>query len=132
MSVDRDMLDYYSARAAEYEKVYDKPERQHDVATLRESIPAFFTRRRVLEVACGTGYWTRLIAREASSITGTDLSEAVLQLARARQPADHAATFAVGDAFHLTGVPGTYDAAFVGFWWSHVLRGDVLPFLLGL
>jgi demethylmenaquinone methyltransferase/2-methoxy-6-polyprenyl-1,4-benzoquinol methylase len=132
MSADTQMLAYYSARAAEYEKVYEKPERRHDVAVLRDTIPSYFAGRDVLEVACGTGYWTRLIAREASSVTGADLSTAVLDLARSRQPAEHPATFVVADAFDLAAVPGTFDAAFVGFWWSHVLRRDLPRFLRGL
>jgi ubiquinone/menaquinone biosynthesis C-methylase UbiE len=126
------LLAYYSARAAEYEKVYDKPERQHEVAVLRESIPRYFAGRNVLEVACGTGYWTRLIAREAATVTATDLSEAVLALARQRQPASHPVQFRVADALDLGTLAGTFDAAFVGFWWSHVLKRDLAPFLAGL
>ena len=61
-----DLLTYYAARAAEYENVYAKPERQSDLARLRETVPAYFVGRRVLEVACGTGYWTRLIAPHAT------------------------------------------------------------------
>lgn len=50
------LLEYYRRRAAEYEKVYDKPERQADLRRLRAVVPAYFSQRRVLEVACGTGY----------------------------------------------------------------------------
>ena len=50
-----DLLGYYAARAAEYEKVYDKPERRDDLERLHEIVPAYFDGRRVLEVACGTG-----------------------------------------------------------------------------
>jgi hypothetical protein len=42
------------------------------------------------------------------------------------------AHFVVGDAFALDRVDGQFDAAFVGFWWSHLLREDVRRFLLGL
>jgi demethylmenaquinone methyltransferase/2-methoxy-6-polyprenyl-1,4-benzoquinol methylase len=59
---------YYARRAAEYEKIYDKPERQTDLARLRSEIPAMFTGERVLEIACGTGYWTPLIAAQAESV----------------------------------------------------------------
>ena len=62
---------YYAARAREYERIYHKPERQADLARLREAVPAPFTNRTVLEVACGTGYWTQHMARTARSICAT-------------------------------------------------------------
>ena len=48
------------------------------------------------------------------------------------QPAATPATFVIGDVFALDHVAGTFDAAFVGFWWSHVLRQDLSRFLIGL
>ena len=127
------LLDYYRARAAEYEKVYDKPERQADLRRLHEIVPAFLAGRRVLEVACGTGYWTRLIAPRARSVIAVDLAPEVLELARARQrPLAGAVDFRLGDAFALDGVDGDVDAAFAGFWWSHLQHDDVGRFLRGL
>ncbi|MDB5865909.1 MAG: hypothetical protein JWO70_3715, partial [Betaproteobacteria bacterium] len=49
---DRQLSAYYAARAGEYERVYDKPERQADLARLRDLIPGYFVDRRVLEIAC--------------------------------------------------------------------------------
>jgi len=132
VQADQDILSYYNARANEYEKVYAKPERQDDLRQLHRIVPACLAGRRVLEVACGTGYWTRLIAAEAASVTGCDLADDVLAVARAQQPANTRAAFTRGDAFDLTGIAGEFDAAFVGFWWSHVLRVDLRRFLDGL
>jgi demethylmenaquinone methyltransferase/2-methoxy-6-polyprenyl-1,4-benzoquinol methylase len=126
------LVDYYSARASEYEEVYDKPERQSDLRLLDEVIPAFFSQRHVLEVACGTGYWTRRIATRSASILGCDLSEEVLRLAAERQPSATETSFVVADAFALESISGDFDAAFVGFWWSHVLKEDLQRFLRGL
>src|SRR5687768_2207006 len=100
-TIDTDLVTYYSARAAEYEKVYDKPERQEDLRRLHEIVPAHFAGRHVLEVACGTGYWTRLIAPRAGSVTACDFSPEVLELARARQPAADRVAFVTADAFAL-------------------------------
>jgi hypothetical protein len=36
------METYYAKRAAEYEKIYHKPERQADLARLRDDLPALF------------------------------------------------------------------------------------------
>jgi hypothetical protein len=54
------LTDYYRDRAAVYDAVYAKPERQADLSTLREVLPPLVAGRRVLEIAAGTGYWTDL------------------------------------------------------------------------
>ena len=41
---------YYSKRAREYEQVYEKPERQRELAWLRSRIPRLYRGRTVLEV----------------------------------------------------------------------------------
>ena len=59
MNETTDLAAYYAARAAEYERVYAKPERQTDLSRLRAAVAEFARGRRVLEVACGTGYHVR-------------------------------------------------------------------------
>ena len=56
-NVERTMPRYYAQRAAEYERVFDKPHRQADIATLKAWLRDQFAGRRVLEVATGTGFW---------------------------------------------------------------------------
>jgi hypothetical protein len=53
---------YYAARAAEYDRVYEKPERRNALTALRDWLPPRVAGHRLLEVACGTGYWTQLVA----------------------------------------------------------------------
>ena len=64
-AVQHDMRAYYAQRAAYYERVYFKPERQADLRAIEAALPAHFAQRRVLEVACGTGWWTPHGARVA-------------------------------------------------------------------
>jgi demethylmenaquinone methyltransferase/2-methoxy-6-polyprenyl-1,4-benzoquinol methylase len=123
---------YYSRRAAEYERIYDKPERQHELEWLRHRIPEIFRGRDVLEVACGTGYWTQFIAREARHVHACDINDAVLDIAREKPIAAGRATFARADAITLEGVPSGCDAAFAGFWWSHVKKDDLAKFVANL
>src|SRR2546423_15602649 len=52
------MRDYYARRATYYERVYLKPERQRDLRTMEAWLASMFVGRRVLEVACGTGWGT--------------------------------------------------------------------------
>src|SRR6202043_371464 len=68
------LAEYYQQRAAEYDAVYAKPERQQDLAQLKELLPPLVAGRHVLEIAAGTGYWTQVIAPAAASITATDLN----------------------------------------------------------
>ncbi|HEY9230017.1 MAG TPA: class I SAM-dependent methyltransferase [Gemmatimonadaceae bacterium] len=129
---DPELVAYYKARAAEYERVYEKPERQADLRRLHEIIPPLFEGRRVLELACGTGYWTRRIVPHVASLTGVDAAPETLLVARANQPAQDNVTLRVGDVYDLAKIPGEFDAAFAGFWWSHVRRRDLARFLGGL
>ncbi len=77
-----DLIDYYTRRALEYERIYHKPERQEDLGTLRLLVAEQLADREVLEIACGTGYWTEVIAPAARSVVATDASEAVMDVAR--------------------------------------------------
>jgi ubiquinone/menaquinone biosynthesis C-methylase UbiE len=125
------LTDYYRDRAAVYDAVYAKPERQADLSTLREILPPLVAGRRVLEIAAGTGYWTAPLSGSAAAITATDINASTLDVARARSYSCRV-TFEVADAYALDEVPGEFDAAFVGFFWSHVLRADLPRFLTGL
>jgi demethylmenaquinone methyltransferase/2-methoxy-6-polyprenyl-1,4-benzoquinol methylase len=123
---------YYARRAGEYERVYDKPERQHELAWLRERVPQLFRGRTVLEVACGTGYWTQHIARTAKRVYACDINEPVLEIAREKPIAPGRATFFKADAVALDGVPSGCNAAFAGFWWSHVKKSELQLFVKNL
>lgn len=128
----KDVLDYYAKRAAEYERVYQKPERQADLALLRRFVAARMAGRQVLEIACGTGYWTEVYAPFARSVTATDLNEEVLDFARRKILPERRARFARADAFAPDTIPGEFDAAFAGFWWSHIAKQRLGGFLAGL
>ena len=131
MTDETTLRSYYAARASEYDRIYDKPERQGDLQRLREWLPSLFAGRRVLEVACGTGYWTQFIATTASRIVALDASPETLAIAKQRTAAPHV-EFVVGDAYDLPGTPKAFDAAFAGFWFSHVPRERQREFLEGL
>lgn len=123
---------YYSKRAREYEQVYEKPERQRELAWLRNRIPELFRGRTVLEVACGTGYWTQYIAPAAKRVYAGDINESVLDIAREKPIPPGKATFFKADAVTLEGVPPGCNAAFAGFWWSHVKKSGIAQFTANL
>ena len=106
---------YYQARAHEYDAVYEKPERQADLAWLRAWLAPVLDGRRVLEVATGTGYWTAVYASRALSVLATDVSTETLNVARARRAWPATVQFSQADAFGPASVAGAFDAVFAGF-----------------
>jgi demethylmenaquinone methyltransferase/2-methoxy-6-polyprenyl-1,4-benzoquinol methylase len=126
------MEHYYSKRAAEYEQIYQKPERQHELEWLRGRIPELLAGRTVLEVACGTGYWTQFIARKARRVYACDINESVLEIAADKPIAKDRVHFFKADAVSLEGVPSGCNAGFAGFWWSHVKKSGIEQFVTNL
>lgn len=122
------MADYYQARAPEFESVYDKPERQADLARLRSWLADEARGATLLEVACGTGYWTAIAAATAKAIVAIDFNAAPLQMARSKGLGPHV-TFAQADAFTLPDYGLAFDAGMAHFWWSHVSVADQQRFL---
>jgi demethylmenaquinone methyltransferase/2-methoxy-6-polyprenyl-1,4-benzoquinol methylase len=127
-----DVLAYYSARAEEYDKGnHHYPEREPEVDYLEQWIPTFFTGKRVLEIACGTGHWTECIAPVAQAVIATDASPNMLAVAR-RQCREPVVQFALADAYDLNENLGFFQAALAGFWYSHVPKSRVGDFLHSL
>jgi len=123
------LQDYYARRAHQYERIYGKPERQADLAGLRESIPAIFDGRDVLEIACGTGYWTQFVATRAASVLATDVNEEVLELARLKPFPRGNVEFACADIYSREDLSRQFDAGLGAFWWSHVPRQGQADFI---
>jgi len=113
------MITYYAHRAAEYERVYTIPRWQEDLEHIRARIRAVFTGRRVFEVACGTGYWTRYAAERARAVHATDVNDDTLALARAKTYAAPL-SFERRDAYLPATEPARFDGGLAAFWLSHV------------
>ena len=126
------LAEYYRQRAAEYDQVYDKPERQADLARLREILPPLVAGKRVLEVAAGTGYWTQYLATTAASVLATDLNAETIAIAAERAYGPAKVSLRTADAYQLAAVPGEFDLVFCGFFWSHIARADISRFLRGV
>ncbi|MGQ0528698.1 MAG: methyltransferase domain-containing protein, partial [Panacagrimonas sp.] len=114
------MLDYYAQRAGEYEQIYGKPERQADLNVLRSHLIEQVRGQRVLELACGTAYWTEVMSQSAEFVLATDLSPEVLEVAMAKNLPPTTVAFAQADAWNVPRFAGEFSLAFAGFWWSHV------------
>jgi SAM-dependent methyltransferase len=123
---------FYAKTASNHDRIYDRPERQDDLAEMREHVTEALRGHTVLELACGTGYWTRLIAEVADKVVATDINPEMIAMATLRKmPADKV-ELRVADAYDLPDDLGEFTAVFVGFWWSHVKREEYVKFLAKL
>jgi SAM-dependent methyltransferase len=130
------MVDYYHRRAAEYEAIYRRPDpaRAAELEALGAAMRRTLAGRRVLEVACGTGFWTERVAAVARSVVAVDAAPGVLEIARARGLPAGRVRFVEGDAYRLDRVATgeTVDAGLAAFFVSHVPRARLGVFLDGL
>lgn len=120
---------YYERRAAEYDRIYDLPRWQDDLATLGDMAATFAAARRVLEVACGTGYWTERLARTAVRVWGVDVNGSTLAVARTRAWGPAPVTLVQADVYRALPLAPRFDAGFAGLWLSHVDRARMTAFL---
>lgn len=129
----RRMQEYYNQRAREYEAVYhrDDPVRQKELTEIGDTIEEAMRGRRVLEVACGTGYWTHYAAKNAEHITAVDAAPEMLEIARSKNLPQEKVDFQLGDAYGLDRIDGHFDAGLTMFWLSHVPRARLQEFLRG-
>jgi len=131
VSIVEEMQVYYGRRAAVYDQSmgYTDPSvfaRLEPVVTaLRNGVAG----RNVLELACGPGFWTQLVADTASRVTAFDYNASTIAEAR-RKPIDWGrVTLIVGDAYALPFTSRAFDAAVATDWLAHVPRSRLSPFL---
>ena len=119
---------YYRERAPEYDDWWfrrasyalDAEEAARwfaDVRQLEAALESFGPRGDVLELAAGTGIWTRQLLRHADRVTAVDAVGEVLELNRARTGG--AADYVLADVFDWE-PSRQFDVCFFGFWHSHV------------
>lgn len=123
---------YFALCAPTYDSIYDKEERQDDLDELHERVAEILSGHKVLELACGTGYWTETIAETAASVHATDINEAMLEQARARGLDPETVRFSQLDALNLPDCRGQYTACFAAGWWSRVRREEQDRYLVQL
>ncbi|RKX25458.1 MAG: hypothetical protein DRP45_05860 [Candidatus Zixiibacteriota bacterium] len=116
----RELQEYYRARAPEYEQIYyrDNPQRRAEIDEQAGLLRDLVKGKDVLELACGTGYWTKIMSETASSIMAVDSAPEMLVEARKktyRVPVE----FAEADMFTESFGSDKYDIVALGFWFSH-------------
>ena len=125
---------YYAFR----DDVYDEAARYlgKGPEELRQPVKAryreLFKDRNVLEVACGSGYWTRVLGEAAASVLAVDINSEIIKRAVERCRDLPGVRFQIADAFSLEGVAGSYDGAVAIWWYSHIPKRRIHYFLTAL
>ena len=135
-----EQAEYYRARAAEYDDWWRRVGRydrgseatgrwRAEVAQVEAALEQAALTGDVLELACGTGWWTERLARTARTLTCVDASSETIEANCARlHDADlPLPRYEVADLFAWT-AGSTYDAVFFSFWLSHVPHEKFAPF----
>jgi len=136
--LDREMRDYYAARAPEYDDWYLRRGRYsrgpaRDLAWHAEldQVTAWLDRvpfaGELVELAAGTGWWSPLLAQKGE-LSMYDANPGPLEIARERLVAHHLrAHHHVRDAWAAP--DREVDGLFLGFWLSHVPETRLSGFL---
>jgi demethylmenaquinone methyltransferase/2-methoxy-6-polyprenyl-1,4-benzoquinol methylase len=120
---------YYRERAGEYDDWWFRRGRYDhgleinarwfaDAAELQSVLDRVESTGAILELACGTGLWTRRLVANADSVTAVDGSPEMLELCSARVN-DPRASYVQANLFEWE-PEQAYDVCFFGFWLSHV------------
>jgi len=125
-------IDYYRARAGEYDEWWFRTGRydrgaewnarwREDADQVQSTLEHWLDARRpqtALELACGTGLFTRHLAPKIGRLTAVDASPEVLAINRGRVNAGNV-EYVQADLFAWR-PQERYDIVFFSFWLSHV------------
>ncbi len=131
-------IEYYRARAAEYDEWWYRQGRYDRGADLnktwfeesqqvRDALHALPQCDHVLELASGTGIWTQELIKIGKQVTALDASAEVIAINQAKLQSDKV-TYIQADLFEWE-ADKQYDMIFFSFWLSHVPPEKLKPFL---
>jgi len=136
---DRDLINemkiYYEGRAPLHDRYMDYSDnRQMEelLGPIIKSVIPHIKGREVLEIACGTGNWTEVLAGRAESVLAIDSSSTALEIAGRKLTQFNNVTLQNADAYLLDDISGPFDIAFSSDWWSHMPVSSINRFLENL
>ena len=125
------VAEYYDNASADYceEQLEDLDEAHEQIATLLAG-------HRILELGCGTGGWTEVLAETAESVLAIDASAAMLEQARNHGEQLANVEYRQADALDLPADLGAggekFSAVFMAGLWAHLTRDQQDRLLAGL
>ena len=122
-------IEYYRARAAEYDEWvfrkgrYDRGEEHRkqwfaELDEVQRALAASNPGDDILELACGTGIWTKHLVADAKKVVAVDVSFEMLEINHHRV-ADNRVIYIEADLFSWKPIE-SFDYIFFGFWLSHI------------
>lgn len=129
-STDTNLQKYYAKRAQEYDAIYNRniPIRIKEQDFIGKEIKKLFKKRYVLELACGTGYWTKYLVGSAKKVLATDINQEMLEIASQRI-SDESMQFLIGDAYMPPISVPQFTGAMAHCWFSHIPKKRITEFL---
>lgn len=129
-----EMQAYYSRRAPIYDSSmgYDDPKYVASLAPVISFVQEQLRHRRVLEVACGPGFWTEHLIRAGCEVVASDYNESMIREAQTRGFRAEAVQFVVADAYAFPFRGEAFRGAFACDWLAHVPKDRMGGFLAGL
>jgi len=115
---------YYASSTQAADAALSRAERANDLSKVRERIAQLVRGKSVLELACGTGYWTEVIAATAERVLATDILDEMIERAQRRRLPEGRVSFRRVDGLDLPEDLGAFSCVFIGFWWSHLKRDE--------
>src|SRR5712691_8794067 len=123
-----EQIAYYRARAQEYdESIGGTEEPKGAFARAIHLLQQMGPFEQVLELACGTGIWTKALLQIGHDITAIDAAPEMLEIAQ-RKLGNAPVHFQQADLFQWE-PEQEYDFVFFAFWLSHVPPERLSPFL---
>ncbi len=101
---------HWSRIASDFEERTTYVAGKKNVEEIQRTLSALALSGKVLELGCGNGTYTRVIAKTADSVVATDLSEDMVAAARKRLQDLPTVQVEPQDAFALTYPDATFDA----------------------
>ncbi len=119
------LAEYYAHCAESFDEKYQEPDLEEDAYAAAEHIGEALENHVVLELGCGSGFWTQHIAETAKSVLATDINEVMLDLAQDHDYPEGKVKFAIAD-WHDLPLPNgeKFTACFAGGMWSHIRRDE--------
>jgi len=115
---------YYALLGEAVEDKYLEPDMDEDIDDMSIHLGNLLAGHTVLELGCGTGFWTEVVAESAQSVLAVDINATLVDIARERGMADDKVSFRVADALDLPEDIGKFTAVLVSFLWSHLNKKE--------
>lgn len=118
------VANYYALLGEAVEDKYLEPDMDEDIDDMSIHLGNLLAGHTVLELGCGTGFWTEVAAESALSVLAVDINANLVDIARERPMAEDKVSFRVADALDLPEDIGKFSAVLVSFLWSHLNKKE--------